>query len=328
MSYLKKELFIKGLRLDNRLVMPPMASAFSDGGRVGQGLLDYYDEKSRGGHIGLVIVEHAYVSPDGMANRTQLSAASDLDLPGLSRLAETIHKNGSAAFMQLNHCGAAARPGLPGFVPFTVSPETLPGRPLGPKDIERLADCFALSVLRAKKAGFDGAELHSAHGYLLDQFYSPLINRRDDAWGGSLEARLKLHLGILSRARELVGDDFILGVRLGACDYRPGGTSLEDSMTAALLLQERGADLIDVSGGLCGFRVPGHSEPGFFAELSAGIKSVVNIPVILTGGITKPQEAEELLRREKADLIGVGRAILRDSLWPAKAMGQAQRDTP
>ena len=155
-------------------------------------------------------------------------------------------------------------------------------------DIQKVVYDFTSAAIRAKQAGFDGVEIHSAHGYLLNQFYSPLTNKRTDEYNAqTLNGRLKLHKEIIKSVRNAVGDNYPIAIRLGACDYMDGGTTLQDSITAAKLLEQAGVDLLDISGGFCGYIKPNCKEQGYFREITQAIKAVVNIPVILTGGITE-----------------------------------------
>lgn len=188
--------------------------------------------------------------------------------------------------------------------------------------IKELIMKFKDAAKRVKDAGFDGVELHSAHGYLLNQFYSPITNKRNDEYGGDLLGRIKIHLEIIKAIRETVGVDFPILLRLGACDYIDGGTTIEDSIRAAVEFEKAGVDMLDISGGLYGSSIPGVKveKQGYFSELTQAIKEVVSIPVILTGGITEVCAAEELLSSGKTDLIGVGRAMLKDSMWAKKAI--------
>lgn len=166
-------------------------------------------------------------------------------------------------------------------------------------------------------------EIHSAHGYLLNQFFSPITNRRTDEYGGILQNRIRLHLEVIAAVREAVGEEHAVLLRLGAIDDLEGGTRVEDSVFAATEFEKAGVDMLDITGGLSGYMRPGHAEPGYFAEFSEPIKKAVSIPVILTGGVTEPEQAEELLAAGKADLIGVGRAILKDSDWAQRAVQEA-----
>lgn len=322
---------IKNMKLKNRLVMPPMAtSRAAADGTVTQQILNDYGEKSAGGCIGLIIMEHSYVSMEGKAGKGQLSIAEDKDIEGLRLLSGLLHKNGSRVMAQLSHAGGAARSSITGKPVLGACAVKMPGTEFAPAemsctDIQKVIADFTAAALRAKAAGFDGVELHSAHGYLLNQFYSPLTNRRTGCCSGeTLEGRLQLHTQIIASVRAAVGEDYTIGVRLGACDYMPGGSSIQDAVSAAVILEQAGADLLDISGGFCGYIRPGADTQGYFSEISQLIKEAVRIPVILTGGITEPDAAEWLLTHQKADLIGVGRALLKDSCWAKKAFSRTQ----
>lgn len=326
MSYLLKSMDHSNLALSNRLVFPPMATSIAaENGGISKALLDYYDEKSYGGYISLIIIEHSFITQQGKASDRQLSVADDNVIGGLKELADIIHKNGSKAVMQINHAGSATSNAVTGFE--TVGPSAVanPRNGLVPSeltkvDINRIIVNFKDAAKRVKQAGFDGVEIHAAHGYLLNQFYSPLTNKRRDEYGGDLLGRIKIHLDIIKEVREVVGEDFPILLRLGACDYIEGGITIEDSKRAAVEFEKAGVDILDISGGFCGYIVPGLSGQGYFSDITEAIKEVVSIPVILTGGITEAETAERLLALEKADLIGVGRAIYNDSSWASKAL--------
>lgn len=330
MSILNSPIQINNLKIANRLVMPPMASAKSNAdGRVSEKLCEYYAEKSAGGFIGLIITEHSFIALAGKASQGQLSIADDNDIEGLKKLTAVIHQNNTKVFAQINHAGGAAKQVITGCQVLSASAVKMPHRQnddtiikaMSQADINEVIKAFAASALRAKKAGFDGVELHSAHGYLLNQFYSPLTNQRRDRYNGfSIEGRIQFHLEIIQAVREAVGEDFPIALRLGACDYRTGGTTLEDSVIASRFFEQAGVDLLDISGGFCMYQNPESSQQGYFSELSAAIKEAVEIPVILTGGITEAKAAEALLQAHKADMIGVGRAILKDTSWPKRAI--------
>ncbi|MBP2034037.1 2,4-dienoyl-CoA reductase-like NADH-dependent reductase (Old Yellow Enzyme family) [Clostridium algifaecis] len=326
MSYLLKPLDQCKLTLRNRLVFPPMATSKSEeNGGISKALLDYYDEKSHGGYISLIFIEHSFITQQGKASDRQLSVADDSVIGGLKKLADVIHKNGCKAVMQINHAGSATSKAVTGYETVGPSPVVNPRRGLVPseltkEDINRIIENFKDAAKRVKQAGFDGVEIHSAHGYLLNQFYSPLTNTRRDEYGGDLLGRIKIHLDIIKAVREVVGEDFPILLRLGACDYIEGGITIEDSKRAAVEFEKAGVDILDISGGFCGYIVPGLSGQGYFSDITEAIKEVVSIPVILTGGITEAETAERLLASEKADLIGVGRAIYNDSSWASKAL--------
>lgn len=330
MNYIKEPIVLNHVKLSNRLVMPPMATSKADDGMVTDELLDYYDIKSKGGYIGLIITEHSYVNKQGMASKGQISISRDSDIAGLKQLVNIIHMNKSKVIAQISHAGSSANPeitGLPTVSSSAVLNEGVTGRnnvlpeEMAQAQIDEVVNDFAKAAGRAKEAGFDGVEIHSAHGYLLDQYYSPLTNKRSDAYTGStIEGRLKLHVDIIRAVREVVGQNYLIALRLGGCDYIEGGSTVEDSVAAAKILEKNGVDLLDISGGFNGYIIPGHKEQGYFSPMTEAIKKEVSIPVLLTGGIIDIDNAEEFIKDEKADLIGVGRAILKDSEWARKNM--------
>ena len=309
------------LELRSRIVLPPMATEKSDEGLVTDALCAYYKERAENPLIGLIITEHMFISMQGKASKGQLSIASDDVIDGLSKLTDTIHGGGKGikVFAQINHAGGKADPGLTGEEPVSSSVcdfKYAQSRELSIDEIHSIADTFAEASLRVKKAGYDGVEIHSAHGYLLNQFYSPLVNKRTDEYGAScMEDRLRFHKEVIEKVRAAVGEDYPIAVRLGGCDYQEGGSTEADAVEAAKLLIGYGADMIDVSGGMNGYIIAGHDYPGYFKDMSAAIKKAVNVPVLTTGGVTKPEEAEELLSEGAADLIGVGRALYKDAGW-------------
>ncbi len=319
---LKDTIKINHLELRNRIVMPPMATGKAADGLPDDSLIAYY--AARADATALIIVEHAYISPEGMAHDNQLSMAEDSVIPAYRRLTEAVHSRGACVFAQLNHAGIRAKgSGLPAVSPSGISVwDDVPGASaMTADDIGRVKKCFAEAALRAEAAGFDGVEIHSAHGYLLNQFYSPLTNHRTDEYSGqTLDGRTRLHREILKAARAAVGKEYPVAIRFGACDYMEGGSRIEDIPEAGRLFEEAGADLLDISGGLGGFTINGVSKPGWFSELSRPARDSVRIPVLLTGGIRTADEAEQLLLEGAADLIGVGRAMLNTPDWSVQAL--------
>ena len=253
------------MNLANRLVMPPMATAKAEpDGTVSQALLDYYEEKSRGGYISLIIIEHSYITPEGKASNNQLSVSDDAVIPGLRKLADVIHRNGSKAAMQINHAGSAALKEVTGTTPLAPSATANPRRGDMPREITRkgigdIVNAFKDAGRRVREAGFDAVEIHSAHGYLLNQFLSPLTNKRTDEYGGAISNRIRIHLQVIQAIRAAVGPDFPIQVRLGASDYTEGGTTIEDSKIAARAFETAGVDIIHISGGFVGYTPPASS---------------------------------------------------------------------
>lgn len=322
---LEQSFSIRNIDLANRLVMAPTNLRFAKQGFVNEDHLAYYDSRTKGGYVGLVVVEHTFVLPNGQASAPQLGSCSDDYLPGLTKLAKTIHKNGSKTVLQLSHAGACLRKDLvptegispSGLVsPNDRTPKNVLQRThaMSLEEIRQLIDAFVAAALRAQKAGFDGVEIHSAHGYLLNQFYSPITNHRtDDYTGSTIEGRTLLQRQVLQAVRKAVDEDFIVGLRLGASDYwLTGGSTIEDGAQAAKLLEAAGADYISVTGGLCFYTLPGRTDAGYFRDASAAIKEAVSIPVILAGGIWTRKDAEQLLAAGQADLIAAARPFLKD----------------
>ncbi len=323
MTHLFDPITIRNLTLPNRLVMPPMATAKADeNGYVTDAVCEYYRERAKYSKIGLIITEHSYIHLQGKAHPGQTSMASDDVIPSLQRLTRCIHQEGVKAFAQISHAGAAALSKTTGQPPVGPSPlyhpkqrEELPAEMSLPQ-IRQVTEWFAQAAFRAKQAGFDGVEIHSAHGYLLNQFFSPLANRRTDAYGPqSVENRIRFHREVIQAVRQAVGDDFPIALRLGGCDYADGGSTVEDCVEACGLLEHSGVDLLHLTGGMNGFIRPGHGEPGYFRDMSVAVKQAVRLPVLLTGGVTTPVQAETLLEEDCADLIGVGRAIFKNPRW-------------
>ena len=319
------------VKLKNRIVMPPIATYKSnEDGQVTDGIIEHYRERAAGGQVGLIVTEHSYINMQGRANAKQLSIARDSDVEGLKRLTDAIHAEGPKVIAQLNHAGSAAPSEVTGMAPVSASPVVLPtpqvmgdgGIPkeLTEEEIKQVVCDFRDAAKRAKEAGYDGVEIHSAHAYLLNQFYSPLTNHRSDGYGGELIGRMRIHREVIQAVRECIGDEMIISLRLGGCDYMDGGSTIEDSVKASKLLEEWGVDMISVSGGMCRYTREGHEEPGYFSDMSREIKKALSIPVLLTGGVNDIKDGEELLKKGAADLIGVGRALMKDPQWAVKAM--------
>ena len=328
---LKETITIKNLTLNNRLVMPPMHTGkASEGGLVTDALLDYYASRAEGGDIGLIITEHTFVSQRGKASSGQLSLADERVIEGLKRLTEAIHRGGTKVFAQINHAGSSAQEHITGMRNIAPSAVLNPGvrkdyatvipKEMTKADIEEVVEQYVLASGRALAAGYDGVEIHCAHGYLLNQFYSPLTNKRNDEYGGTIKNRLRITLEILRAVRTLWGEERPVAVRLGASDYMEGGNTFADGAEAAKLLEDAGCDLLDISGGMIRFTRPGHTEPGYFSESAEAVKKAVSIPVNLTGGVKTAAQAELLLQAGFCDMVGVGRAILADADWAKKEM--------
>ena len=306
---------IGNLSSRNRIVMPPMHTGKASGGHVTDDMVSYYRERAVYSRPGIIITEHSYIARSGMASETQLSIAEDEMTDEHRLLTDAIHEGGCLAFAQLNHAGSngVCEAVSAGNIANPRAQEPRTPRALSTAEIRDIEKLYAEAAVRAVRAGYDGMELHCAHGYLLNQFYSPLTNQRSDEFGGCLENRLRFLLETLSLVRSAVGEKVPVAVRLGGCDYMQGGSTEEDAVEASVILEKAGADLLDISGGMCGFIVKGLPETGYFGSMSGKIKKAVSIPVMMTGGVQTAAEAEMLIKEGKADLIGIGRALFRDA---------------
>jgi NADPH2 dehydrogenase len=309
---------IKGITLRNRIVMPPMQSGRASlKGEVTNRVINFYSRRSA--WLGLPIVEHAYVSASGKIGPKQLGIYDDSLISGLEKLASAIHAVGAPAIVQISHAGGVANKKIIGTTPAGPS-ATGKTRMLEKSELPLIAEEYALAAERAVKSGFDGVELHGAHGYLLNQFFTPLLNKRDDEFGGSLENRMRFPLLVVEKVKRCLSGKVLL-YRVGSDDLAPMGTKIEDAVEFALKLEASGIDILDVSGGMCG------SEPkqlrqiqGYFVPQAQQIKKVVKVPVIGVGGIVEAEFADKLVREGCVDLVAVGRALWHDAEWAEKAV--------
>ena len=311
-------LIVKGITLRNRIVLPPMQTGrASFDGAVTQKLINFYTRRSSA--IGLSIVEHAYVSSLGRIGLKQLGIYDDSLILGFEKLASAIHSVGAPAVVQISHAGGVANKKVIGTIPAGPS-ATGKARMLEKNELFAIAEEYASAAERIVKAGFDGVELHGAHGYLLNQFFTPLINKRKDEFGGSLKNRMRFPLLVVEKVKKCLGSGLLL-YRLGSDDLAPMGIQTKEAADFALKLEAAGVDILDVSGGMCG------SEPkqlrqikGYFIPQAQKIKKVVKIPVIGVGGISESEFADKLVRDGLVDLVAVGRALWHDPEWAKKAI--------
>ncbi|MCL1895419.1 MAG: NAD(P)/FAD-dependent oxidoreductase [Clostridiales bacterium] len=323
----------------NRIFMPPMETRLNtvDGDVTGE-MIDYYAARARGG-AGIVVVENTFV--DDKESRSSLVSSglySDHLIRGKNLLAEAIQEGGALAVIQLSHggrqCNGAANP-LEPVAPSAVMcnvTQRMP-RELSKEKIGEIEDAFAQAARRAKQAGFDGAEMHGAHGYLISSFFSPHTNRRTDEYGGSLENRGRFALEILEKARALVGKDFILGIRLNGSEfYEDGGLTEKESPLLAKMFEPY-VDYISVSGStyetgalwnIAAMYVP----DGPMVFLADAVKKAVDVPVAVVGSLDAAA-AEQALSEGKADIAAIGRALIADPELPNKLMqGRAEDVLP
>ena len=327
---LRSPLMLGSIRVKNRIVMPAMGTGLaSKSGEVSPAMIKYYEERARGG-AGMIVVEIACVdSPQGRASLTQLNIDDPSYISGLNELAEVIRSYDCRAFIQLHHAGRQTSPGVTdGLQPVAPSPiacRLMRAEPheLTTEEIQTLKLKFVTSAYYAWKAGFDGVELHAAHGYLLSQFISPYSNHRNDEYGGSVENRARLLTEIVEEIKKRI-PKLAVGVRLNLTDFVSGGMELEEGLEIAKRVEAAGADLLNVSGGIY---ESGQTtiEPASFAQgwriyLAEAVKKVLTIPVLAGGVIRDPAYAEDLLQTGKTDLVWVGRGMIADPNWANKAI--------
>lgn len=315
---------IRGLELKNRIVMPPMASyTGTEEGLASLETSEYYRARAAGG-VGLIIVEHTYILPSGRRNRRQLGLVSDAHVGPLRSLVDEIRRHGAGAAIQLTHAGAMTTTEMIGQAPIAPSAVKSSSNGLIPvamdvQQIDDVVEAFAMCARRAADSGFDGVELHGAHGYLLNQFMSPVTNTRGDEYGDGPEGRLLFPLRVIRVVREAIGPKVVLMYRLGVDDGLPDGITPEDAVEIAPRFVDAGVDVIDVSGGLSGYQPFEWKGEGFFADIGSRVRVACGAPVIVTGGIESPVVAESIVRKSAADLVGVGRAMLKDPDWARRA---------
>lgn len=324
---------LRGVELRNRLVMAPMSTELGGlDGEVTPAMIAFYRERALGG-MGLIVVEYTCVDPDtGRAHSHQLTLDNRRNLDGHRRLVRTIHEAGAHVFMQIQHSGQYANAAvLPGGVPVGPSdvfakrdPEKRTSRGLEAGEVAAMVAAFGETAALAIEAGYDGVELHGAHGYLLTQFLSPLGNRRDDAWGGDAERRLAFPLAVIRSVRAAIGDRPLV-YRLSADEFRTGGLSIEDMEDIAPRLIEAGVDALHVSTGWgVGPSFEKVVEPmstpeGWRIPYAARLRRATGVPVIAVGQIRWPEMAERAVADGDADLVALGRPMLTDPAWANKA---------
>ncbi|MCB2216546.1 NADH:flavin oxidoreductase [Desulfofustis glycolicus] len=276
------------------------------------------------GGVGLIITSHAFVSPAGQATPRQLGIHDGALISGLQEMVSAVHAHDAKIVMQLAHAGIHANTELTGQAALAVSgTDDFPQgavRVATVADIEALVSSFAQAAGKAQQAGFDGVELHSAHGYLLSQFLSPAYNRRDDDYGGSIGNRARIHLQIYRAIRAVVGKDYPILIKMNCADFIDNGLTGDDALTAATLFADEGFDAIEVSGGtiLGGKLSPSRpkiataDQEAYFKEYAGRIKNATNVPVILVGGVRSFEVAQAVVADGTADFIAMSRPLIRE----------------
>jgi len=323
MAGLLSPINICGQKVRNRIVMPPMnINHATTEGYVTQKMIDHYVERAKA-RVGIIIVECAYVEPRGKLSTHQLGIHTDSHIPGLKSLAQAIKAYGAMAVIQIHHAGRQTSSNICSSQPVAPSAISSPAekeipRELTLPEIAALVEAFGEAARRAKKANFDGVEIHGAHGFLVNQFVSPYSNKRTDQYGGNRENRLRFSKEIIARIKERTNNDYPIFYRMSADEFVEGGLTLEESKLITRDLVEAGVNVMDISAGVAASRPVKH-YPGYLVPLAHSIKQVVNVPVITVGEISEFKLADQIIREGRADLVAVGRAMLKDPLWAQKA---------
>jgi len=319
---------IGNLEIKNRFVVPPMGTNYANpDGTVSRQMIDYYVERAKGG-FGLIILEVTAVDPLGKAILFEAGLWDDSQIPGFKQLVDEVHAAGAKIFMQLHHCGRQTVPfylgGEQPVAPSAVACPVMDAIPheLTNEEVWDLVEKFGDAAVRAKKAGFDGVEVHGAHGYLVAQFMSPHANKRMDEFGGTFMGRMKFPLEIFKNIRSKVGNDYPMSFRFGYDEMVNGGRTIEESTVIAKLAEEAGVDVLNVSimtyASMPYMSAPPAMPSGFNQYPTAKIKASVSIPVITVGRYNNMYMAEDVLKSGRADLIALGRESITDPFIPTK----------
>lgn len=328
MQKLFTEFKLKDLTLKNRIVMPPMCMyRASDSGMVTQWHIIHYATRAVGG-TGLIIVEATGVAPEGRLTSNDLGIWDDAHIEGLSQIVQAVHECGAKIGIQINHGGRKCKAdGVEIEAPSPILYEegdAVP-REMSVKDISDTVGEFRNAAARAGRAGFDLIQIHAAHGYLLSEFLSPLTNQRGDEYGGSHENRVRMLGEVIDAVRGVWPAEKPLEVRVTAEDYAEGGNHAEDLGIMLNLVKNKGIDSVNVStGGL----VPAtpHTWKGYQIPQAEMIKKMTGLPVSAGGLLSDANEINNILNQDKADLIYLGRELLRNPYWVLKAAKELDVD--
>ena len=332
---LLRPLSIRSITLRNRIAMSPMCQYSATDGFANDWHLVHLGSRAVGG-AALVMVEATAVTAEGRISPGDVGIWTDQHAEPLSRIAHFVNSQGAVPAIQLAHAGRKASCDVPwrggerldaaegGWT--TVAPSAIPFHdtdpqpaPLDAHGIEAVIHAFEAAAQRALAAGFQVIEIHAAHGYLLHEFLSPLSNRRNDEYGGSLENRMRLLLRVAERLRAIVPQELPLFVRISATDWVEGGWDIEESIELSRRLKSLGVDLIDVSSGGATPKARIPVGKGYQVSLASRIREEAGIMTGAVGLITEPQHANEVITSGDADLVFIGRELLREPYWALKA---------
>ncbi len=316
---------INGMTVPNRFMRSATAERMADEkGHYSELHFKHYRELSEG-EVGLVVTGHGYVQQGGMAGAGQICMADDTVIPGYQKLTEMVHGYDTRIVMQLNHAGRLAPPEFnPGMEVIAPSPLANALNGITPKEmnadeIEQLIESYGRAAGRVKECGFDGVQIHAAHGYMVNQWLSPYSNRRNDDWGGDQERRTRFAVEVLRSMRANVGPDYPVMIKMNCADFYEGGLTTTETRYIAERLCEEGIDAIEISGGI--YEVferiirpglyPPEEEP-YYLPYAEEIRDAVSVPFMLVGGMRTPLVMEEILAEGIADYISLCRPLIRE----------------
>lgn len=315
---------INGMKLSNRFVRSATWEGMAaEDGACTPKLMKLMVDLAVGG-VGLIISSHAYVRKDGQAGPWQIGVYKDEFIDGFREMTQAVKEHGCRIVLQISHAGFFANPKLIGQKPLALSEvegfSKSPRKVMSKEEIGNIVGAFGQAARRATEAGFDGVQIHAAHGYLLSQSLSPAFNKREDSYGGDLENRARFLMEVFRGVRSVVGSDFPVLVKMNSEDCLEGGLTLEDSVQFGVMLQEGGIDAIELSGGtfLSGKLSPSRSgitsgeREAYFRQAARVFKEKINIPLILVGGNRSIEMAEQLLNEGYADYISMSRPFIRE----------------
>ncbi|MEG0260085.1 MAG: NADPH dehydrogenase NamA [Lysinibacillus sp.] len=315
---------LQNITLKNRVAMAPMCMySAEDDGLVTPFHVIHYATRAAG-QVGLIILEATGILPEGRISNKDLGIWDDVHIEGLTQVVNNMKAYGAKTAIQLAHAGRKATVEGEIFAPSAIafSEDYKTPTEMTLNDIEKVVEAFKQAAIRAAKAGFDALEIHGAHGYLISEFLSPAVNKRTDTYGGSQENRYRLLRQVIDVIRSVWNGPLL--VRVSAEDYAEDGTTMEDFIVFSRWMKSQGVDLIDVSTGgvvLASMNV----FPGYQVPHAEALKQGASIPTSAVGLITTAIQAEEILQNNRADLIFLGRVLLREPYWPlhaAKDLGQ------
>ncbi|WP_046862307.1 NADH:flavin oxidoreductase/NADH oxidase [Microvirga massiliensis] len=334
MSRLFEPLQIGNLRLDNRIVIAPMCQYSAEDGTAGDWHMIHLGHLALSG-AGLLILEATAVSPEGRISPQDLGLYSDANEEALARILTAIGQHSSMPFaVQLAHAGrkGSSRPPWDGGAQIrpdeptgwkTVAPSAMPHAAdedaplaLDRAGLDRVREDFVKAAKRAARLGLAGIEIHGAHGYLLHQFLSPIANKRDDEYGGSLENRMRFPIEVFDAVRAAFPTEKPVWMRISATDWVPGGWDIDGTIALSKILKERGCAAIHVTTGGVSPQQAIKLGPGYQVPYAQRVKAEVGLPTIAVGLITEPEQAEAIIANEEADAISIARAMLYDPRWP------------